>query len=151
MSNYRISNMERKELDECVEVFIDTFSQESWNDKFDSKEQVYCYFNDFFSNNYFVGYVLRLGTDIVGLSIGFKKPWIVGSKGGIEYYIDQFCVRKEFQGKGVGSYFIELIEKDLNEKNINAMILNTEKGYPSEAFYQKNGFDKLEELIVLAK
>lgn len=151
MSHYSISELQSKDIEECVELFVDTFSQEPWNDTFDSNEQVYCYLNDFLANNYFVGYVLRFDTEIIALSIGFKKPWIVGSKGGIEYYIDQFCVKTEYQGRGVGTRFIELIEEDLKDKGMNAMILNTEKGYPSEDFYRKKGFDILEELIVLAK
>lgn len=76
-----------------------------------------------------------------------KKPWIHG----MEYYIDQFCVKVDWQGKGIGSLFLTLIDEDIKTKGMNAIILQTEKGFPSENFYIKNGFSILDELIVLAK
>lgn len=76
-----------------------------------------------------------------------KKPWIKG----FEYYIDEFCISCEMQGRGIGSWFIKTIEKDIKEQGINAMILNTEKDYPSQKFYKKNGFKTLNDLIVLVK
>lgn len=44
-----------------------------------------------------------------------------------------------------------MIETDIKSRGMNAIILNTEKGFPSEKFYLKNGFNSLDELIVLAK
>lgn len=52
-----------------------------------------------------------------------KKPWIEG----FEYYIDEFCVGYEMQGRAIGSWFIKAIEEDIKEQGMNAMILNTEK------------------------
>lgn len=133
--------------DKCVDLFIDTFSKEPWNDIYDSREQVVDFFKNYINNNYFLGYVLVIENDVIALSIGSKKPWI----NGMEYYIDQFCVKENFQGKGIGSKFLKLIEADMNNKNVNGIILNTEKGFPSETFYLNNGFKPLDELIFLAK
>lgn len=69
----------------------------------------------------------------------------------MEYYIDQFCVKVEMQGQGIGSQFLKMIETDIKARGMNAIILNTEKGFPSEKFYLKNGFNSLDELIVFAK
>ena len=104
-------------------------------------------FNNYFKNNYFLGYVGSVEGKIVALSLGMKKPWIEG----IEYYVDEFCVNYEDQGKGIGSEFLKEIEKDIKEKGLNGFLLNTEKGYPSEKFYLKNGFKKINNLIVLGK
>lgn len=134
-------------LDKCVDLFMDTFSKEPWNDIYDSRNQVVTFFENHYNNNYFLGYVLALEDDVIALSIGTKKPWI----NGMEYYIDQFCVKESFQGKGVGSEFLKLIEEDIRNKNINGIILNTEKGFPSEKFYLNNGFKLLDEIIILVK
>lgn len=76
-----------------------------------------------------------------------KKTWIEG----FEYYIDEFCVGYEMQGRAaIGSWFIKAIE-DIKEQGMNAMILNTEKNYPSQKFYEKNGFKTLSDLIILVK
>ena len=69
----------------------------------------------------------------------------------MEYYIDQFCVKADYQRHGIGGRFLELIEKNIHANGMNAIILNTEKGFPSEKFYLKNGFCSFEELVILAK
>lgn len=69
----------------------------------------------------------------------------------MEYYIDQFVIEYGSQGKGYGSKFIELIDTDIKNKGMNAIILNTEKGYPAEKFYLKNGFSIIDNVIVLGK
>ncbi len=134
-------------IDGCVDLFIETFSKEPWNDVYKSREQVVNFFNNHFNNNYFVGYAAMLDDKVVAMSIGMKKPWMPG----FEYYIDEFCVSYEMQGRGVGSWFIKAIEEDIKVHGMNAMILNTERGYPSEKFFEKNGFKKLSDLIVLGK
>lgn len=134
-------------IEDCVDLYIETFTKEPWNDVYDSREQVVNFFNNHFNNNYFVGYVAKLDDNLVALSIGMKKPWISG----FEYYIDEFCVSYELQGTGIGSKFIKVIDEDIKNQGMNAIILNTEKNYPSHKFYEKNGFETLGELIIMAK
>ena len=147
MSNLKVELMKEENIEECVDVFINTFTKEPWFDTYESREQVINFFNNYFKNNYFLGYVGSVEGKIVALSLGMKKPWIEG----IEYYVDEFCVNYEDQGKGIGSEFLKEIEKDIKEKGLNGFLLNTEKGYPSEKFYLKNGFKQINNLIVLGK
>lgn len=63
----------------------------------------------------------------MAMSLGFKKPWINGMK----YYIDQFCVRTQMQGRGAGSYFLRLMEEEIRTSGMNAILLNTEHGAPA--------------------
>ncbi|WP_335620459.1 GNAT family N-acetyltransferase [Clostridium saccharoperbutylacetonicum] len=84
---------------------------------------------------------------MTALSIGMKKPWIEG----MEYYIDEFCVSYSMQGNGIGSEFLKEIEKMNELKGVNSIILNTEKGYLSYDFYIKNGFNSINDLVVLGK
>lgn len=147
MENLVILEMKKHMIDNCVDLFIETFTKEPWNDVYESREQVVTFFNNHFNNNYFIGYVAMLDDKIVALSIGMKKPWMEG----IEYYIDQFCVSYAMQGRCIGSWFIKEIEKNIKKQGINGMILNTEKDYPSQKFYKKNGFEIINDLIVLGK
>lgn len=144
---FEVIKLTSKYLDECVDLFIDTFTREPWNDEYDSKEQVENFFINHIKNNYFLGYIGLIDEKVVALSVGMKKPWIAG----VEYYIDEFCIGHEFQGKGIGSMFIKKIEDSLGDENINGIILNTERGYPSCEFYIKNGFKVLGDLVVLGK
>lgn len=147
MDTLQIVKIETNRVDACVDLFIDTFSRAPWNDTYESREQVVTFFENHMQNNYFVGYAGILDNEIIVLSIGMKKPWIKG----MEYYIDEFCVSINQQGKGVGSAFIALIEKDIKEQGMNGIILNTEKSYPAKRFYEKSGFSVIEDLVILAK
>ncbi|MDT8718812.1 GNAT family N-acetyltransferase [Clostridium sp. 19966] len=147
MDDIAIRKMDKDMLDEIVDLFISTFSREPWNDVYESREQVSDFFINHFNNNYFLGYVLIVNDRIKGLSIGMKKPWIKG----FEYYIDEFCIGYDMQGKGLGSWFIKKIELDIIKEGVKGIILNTEKGFPSFEFYKKNGFEELGDLVILAK
>lgn len=142
-----IVKLSKEHVEACVDLFIDVFTKAPWNDTFDSREQVTDFFRNHMANNYFVGYVLKGQDGIVALSVGMKKPWIHG----MEYYIDQFCVKPDLQGRGIGSCFLKLIEGEIRKEQMNAMILNTEKGLPSESFYLKNGFKSVDGLVTFIK
>lgn len=144
---FTLCMLEEAMLDESVDVYIDTFTKEPWNDVYESREQVVTFFKNHMKNNYFLGYVLLHEKELVALSIGMIKPWIKGR----EYYIDQFCVKDSWQGKGIGTIFLNEIEKDIERNDLNAIMLNTDKGFPSEKFYVKNGFIPLEDTILLVK
>lgn len=69
----------------------------------------------------------------------------------MEYEINQFCVAEAFLRQGVGSYFLLRIEEAAGKCGMNAVVLNTNRGFPAEKFYRKNGYRILEESVVLAK
>ena len=143
----KIEKMTEEHLDECVNLFTEVFSEAPWYDLYSSRRQVVDFFQNYFANNFFVGFVLKDEGVIAALSLGAKKPWIDG----LEYYIDQFCVKTDLQGKGVGSRFINLIEKAVAKEGMNAIMLNTDEGFPAEQFYLKNGFTRANALLTLIK
>ncbi len=147
MEKFNLIKITKQLIEDCVDLYIDTFTKEPWNDIYESREQVVKFFNNHLNNNYFIGYAALYEDKMVALSIGMKKPWIKG----LEYYIDEFCVSYEMQGRGIGSWFLKEIEEDIKKQGLNGMILNTEKDYPSQKFYEKNGFKTLGDLIVLGK
>ena len=147
MGNPVFKKFKKRMIDECVDLFIDTFSREPWNDVYESKKMINKYFHNHYKNNYFVGYVVKLDKKIVAMSIGMKKPW----KEGMEYYIDEFCVSYKLQGRGIGSWFMKKIEEDIKKHGMCAIMLNTEKGYPAQRFYEKNGFKVIRDMIILTK
>ena len=147
MADLVLKKIDKDMVDECVDVYIDTFTKEPWEDVYESREPVVNYFNNHLKNNYFLGYAGLLEGKVIALSVGMKKPWIEG----MEYYIDEFCVSYEMQGKGIGSKFIKRIEEDIKKQGLNGILLNTEKSYPSYKFYVKNGFKQIDNLVVLGK
>ena len=81
-NNAVVRKMEIATINTAVDLFIDTFSKEPWNDEYESREQVVEFFKNHFANNYFLGYELVIDGILQGLCIGMKKPWIKG----MEYY-----------------------------------------------------------------
>jgi GNAT superfamily N-acetyltransferase len=131
-------------LTECIDLYQEVFSKEPWLENSD-RADVERYFLNFMDCNKFVGYVVKDNDIIIAVSIGFLKPWIKGE----EYYIDQFFVDYNLQGKGIGKFFLRKIKEHLIELNIHAIILATEKGFPSYDFYKKNGFSQIDDLCFL--
>ena len=109
-----ILKMSEEHVEECTDLYIDAFTKSPWHDAYDSRAQVVSFFQNHMANNYFLGYVLKGQTGIAALCIGMKKPWIQGT----EYYIDQFCVKTDLQGKGIGSYFLKLIENEIQTEKM---------------------------------
>lgn len=142
-----VKRIEEYMINDCVDLFMSTFSKEPWYDTYESKDQVESFFRNHINNNYFLGYVAIIDNKIQGLSIGMKKPWIKG----FEYYIDEFCIDHSLQGKGIGSEFIKNIEMDIKKEGLNGIILNTEMDFPSFNFYKKNGFEDFKDLVIMGK
>lgn len=137
----------KDDIEELVDIYINTFSKKPWYDEFNDRNLVVKFFNNHLNNNYFIGYILLLDNNIIGMSLGMKKPW----ENGMEYYIDQFLINYEYQNKGYGKYFLKEIENDLKKLKINGILLNTERDFLSYDFYIKNGFSDFKDLSVLGK
>ena len=133
-------------IEECVDLYMKTYSQEPWNESWNSRNVVVNFYKNHYANNYFLGFVAMTDEKIVGVSIGFLKPWI----NGMEYYIDDFFVSADYHGQGIGSKFMAEIKKELISQNIHAIILTTERNFPAHRFYEQMDFSVLEDTIILA-
>lgn len=134
-------------FDESIDLFIKVFTKEPWNDVYESRNQVVNYFNQFRESNYFKGFVLVEDKKIIGLSLGLLNP----SLEGFDYFIHELCIDTMFQGKKIGSLFLELIEKEIVKEGIKSIILTTAKNYPAEYFYKRNGFLEQSNSLLLMK
>jgi GNAT superfamily N-acetyltransferase len=143
----KIVKLSEDRIKEAAELYITVFSNEPWNDEFESYEEVENFIKVFMSSDTYLSFLALENDEVIGICLGLKKPWIKG----MEYYIDEFCIKSDLQGKGYGSQFLSAIEKEINLLGMYNMILNTEKGFASETFYIKNGFRQLSDLIVLGK
>ena len=144
---FSIEPMTAERLEEYVDVFINVFTKEPWNDVYESRGQVEAFFRNYMADNYFLGWALMRGGRCAGLCFGAKKPWLAG----MEYWIDQFCVAENFQRRGVGTLFLALVEKEAERLGLNGIILATARSFPSEKFYLKNGFRRLDDTVLFVK
>jgi len=145
MSEITIRKFTLEMLDECVDLYMKTYAQAPWNESWESRDVVANFYKNHYANNYFVGYVAMKDEKIAAISAGFLKPYIHG----MEYYIDDFFVSTDYHRQGIGSKFMAAIKKELLSQNIHAIMLNTERGYPAQQFYERAGFEVDENLIIL--
>lgn len=138
--NVSMRELTTADLAEVVDHYIAVFSAEPWNDQL-TVPQITDYVSSMMAMNTFIGYRLtdRASNKLIGLSLGFIKPWYQGK----EYVIDTFLITGTHQGKGLGSTFLERIKEDLLKKEIPTILLDTEESMPAADFYKKNGFKPL--------
>ena len=144
-------NFDKANLDECVSLYIDVFSKEPWYEQ-NRIEKIKEYFLMLLEMNTFLGFMLVKDSQIIGLCLGYIKPYIFDDKVAKEYAIDQFFIAYNYQSKGYGKQFLESIKMQLKMQyvDINAMILNTQRKYPAFRFYKRCGFEALDEYAILA-
>ncbi len=53
------------------------------------------------------------------------------------------------QGRGIGSRLLNSIADEMRQQGIASINLQTTKGYPSEQFYLKNGFQHSAGMITM--
>ena len=85
--------------------------------------------------------------ELISISMGHIRHWYSGT----EYYIDELCVQTDKQGSGIGTYFLNKIEKAIKEIGMANIFLQTENNVPAYGFYQKNGFYELKRHVSFAK
>ena len=144
--------MELRELtirdrDLITQLFTDVFTNEPWNDDWSDARQLDAYISDLTGQSYSLTLGYFDGDRMVGLSMGHVKHWYTGT----EYFIDEFCVARQYQGKGVGTGFMKAIEAFLLERQIVQIFLQTDRNAPAYAFYLHRGFHELTDHVSFAK
>lgn len=136
----------KKDFKNIIDHYIDVFSSEPWNDELNHQEIVQ-YVSDIYEMNTFIGFVAidEVTKSIIGVALGYIKPWYRGR----EYILDTFFITKKMQSKGYGSQFLSEVKKGLLSRNIEDILLDTDKGMPAETFYKENGFTVSDESIIM--
>ncbi|MBR5421225.1 MAG: GNAT family N-acetyltransferase [Lachnospiraceae bacterium] len=136
-----------KEKEAVKELFTSVFSNEPWNDDWSDEVQLDRYINDLTGQAYSLTYGLYDGDELIAVSMGYIKHWFTGT----EYCIDELCVRRDRQGKGAGTYFMQEIEKAIKAMGLKNIFLQTDANAPAYHFYKKLGFSELESHVSFNK
>ena len=127
--------------------FADVFTNEPWNDDWSDKDQLHNYILDLTGQSYSLTLGLFEGEEMVGLSMGYIKHWFRGT----EYMIDEFCISRTRQHQGLGTKFMQEIEKYIKSIGLKQIFLQTDRNVPAYEFYKKNGFIELQGHVSVAK
>ena len=149
MSIEKLSIIELDEsyLPQMAELYRDAFSKEPWNDNWSDADQLAEYMKDISKAHRALNYGLVADGKLIAMSVGKINHWWEGTN----YNIEELCVSPSFQGQGVGSKFLGLIEQSVREKGLAGIFLQTDNDKPSYRFYHMNGFKDLDAHISLYK
>ncbi len=139
-----IRHYEDQDLEQATKGYMETFAQEPWNEQW-PKELAQTRLSELLSGPQGRGYVCFLDGKLAGVMCGRLITFLHGR----EYFIDEFFVLSGMQGKGIGTAMIEHAKQELKAEGFVNIVLNTEKGYPAERFYLKNGFCLMESLTFM--
>lgn len=132
---------------EIKNFFREVFTKEPWNDDWSNEKQLEDYIVDLIGNNNSLTLAYFDEDKLVALAMGHIRHWYSAT----EYYIDEFCVKTQLQGQGIGGKFMNAIEEYLIKHGIKAIFLLTEKDVPAYGFYRKHGFKEHENNVAFAK
>ena len=119
-------------IEQAAELFKKAFALEPWNDDWSDRAQLLEYIKE-----------VSLSYNALG---GIRHWWQ-----GANYNIEELCVAPDFQGQGVGSRFLTMIEAEAKSLSLAGIFLQTDSDKPSCRFYKKDGFANLEKRVSLFK
>ncbi len=147
MENLTLIELNESYLSQMADLYREAFSGEPWNDDWSDTNQLNEYMKDISKGYNALNYGLMIDGELVGMSVGKISHWWEGTN----YNIEELCITPSYQGQGIGSEFLELIEQSAREKGIAGIFLQTDNDMPSYRFYHKNGYKDLDKHISLYK
>ena len=134
-------------IEQMADLFKKAFAGEPWNDDWSDRAQLLEYVKEISSNCNALNYGLVRDGKLVAMALGMIRHWWEGTN----YNIEELCVDPNFQGQGIGTRFMSLIEDEIREKGLHGIFLQTDSDKPAFKFYMKNGFKNLEAHVSLYK
>ena len=136
-----------RDREAVMRLFVDVFTNPPWNDDWSDAAQLDAYIADLTGQHNSLALGWFDGERLVAMALGQIKHWYSGT----EYLIDELCVDRAAQGRGVGSAFLRAVETHLLERGICRIFLQTERGVPAYSFYKKRGFIELQDHVSFSK
>ena len=139
MENVSLIELDESYLPQMAEIMKEAFGGEPWNDDWSDEKQLSEYMKDISMPYNPLNYGLLMDGKLVGISVGKVNHWWEGTS----YVIEELCVSPTYQGQGLGSRFLDLIEQSIRGKGVTGIFLQTDNDKPAYRFYHKNGFKDL--------
>lgn len=145
--SFELKELGIKDIERIKSYFVAVFTEAPWNDDWSDEEQLHAYMLDLIGNRNSLTLGFFENDSMVGLAMGEIKHWYEGT----EYFINELCIKREEQGRGLGTQFLAQIGKYVKRRGVKNLFLLTERNMPAYEFYRKNGFIELENNVALFK
>ena len=139
--------LNKSHLPEMAQLFKAAFYGEPWNDDWSDEEQLMEYVKEKSGGLHAINYGLLIDGKLVAMSMGQITHWWEGTN----YVSEELCVSPDYQGSGIGSRFMKMMEEDLKTRGVKGIFLQTDLDKPAYGFYQKNGFKEISKHVSMFK
>mgnify|MGYP001619701790 CR=1 FL=1 len=129
----KIRKAKKGDFNKIVEIYVESFSGQPYNEiwtkeKALNKIKILSKYCDFF--------VLEINNKVGGFMILNPFKWYSGKT--VEG--EEFAIKKEFRGKGLGKTFLEEIEKIYKKRGFKSFIFISHKNPGPAKYYKKLGY-----------
>lgn len=132
-------------IHECALLYVETFNSEPWNDEWDF-DNAYHRLKDIYNTPGFYGLVAVEDGNIIAAVFGCTEYWYKGKT----YDLKEMFVKNGMRGTGVGSKLLGTLHTCLCEKGVNDVHLFTAEGDLTEKFYSKNGYERIDGMVMMS-
>lgn len=141
-----IRELEEKDIERCVEIFMSSYNTMPWNYRW-TVEKAHAYLKEYHESKRFIGFVALEDSIIVSALFGHLKTWWTKD----QLYIDEVFVSDDYKGKGFGKKIIQHCENFCRQKGIDIITLMTNEVMPAYTFHSKNDFIKVDQYVFMFK
>lgn len=138
--------LNQEHIAECAQLVVEVFNAEPWNDHW-HVEAAYQRLNDIYHTPNFEGIIYREDGQVKGAIFGNYEHFY----NGIHFYLKEMFISNALQGKGIGSKMLGILEERLKAKGVTNVYLLTLNHQRTSQFYQRNGFNTLDDMIMMKK
>ena len=97
----RFEELDASHLQEMAELYKSAFKGEPWNDDWSDPDQLMEYVKEISGAYNALNFGLFINGELAAMSVGMIRHWWEGTN----YNIEEFCVRPDLQGQGIGRQF----------------------------------------------
>ena len=128
----------------CAHTLIAAFKEAPWNENW-TFESAHTRIAEMMASPMSRGYVIWDEGTIVAMCIGRIMTYLDFK----ELFVDELSVHPSYQKQGLGGKLLAFAKEALQAEGVFDMVLNTEKGSPAVKFYEKNGFNPLDKIVMM--
>lgn len=143
----KLTLLDESFIEKMADLFKKAFAGEPWNDDWSDRVQLLEYVKEISGGYNALNYGIVRDGKLVAMTLGMVRHWWEGTN----YNIEELCVDPDFQGQGIGSRLLKLVEEEIKQKGFHGIFLQTDSDKPAFKFYTKNGFNNLEKHVSLYK